>query len=731
MSRLTGHYVDRTGTPAFDGRFLDPCPFERGVARVSSPRDGRVGLIDPTGRLVLEHRYDFIQRFVDGIATTNLGGWMEDGLVRGGRWGYVAADGTVLVEPQYELALDVGDGRLTVVVDGKSGFLDLRGQVVVAPRFDFALWHAGGLAVVEIDGRQGYVDRDGAVAIEPRFDEATSFEGAIAKVRIDEGWGVIDRAGELVHEAVYERLGAIKDGAMWAVKDGECFVLTAAGEVLGGEGWEEINQVGEDGIWPVKRDDEWRHLRPDGSVIGAGAGFENALGFLGGTARVLADGRWGFVDREGALVIAHRFEDACGFVEERAIVKGEAGWEAIDRSGARIGPGGFDAATSFAGGMARVQQGDRWGYLDRDGGLAIAPRFDWCGDFADDRAPVLAADRAALPVAGARDGVHLLPEGGLGHPLFDGAGPGSHLIAVIGFGAEPTPTEGEHRRKLIQAWERSVHPAGDLYTEDKWVGPASAYFRIENLADPRADLSLLVHELAALRPPVVETLYARWGTPPGAVAMQPNADPRMPHDRYQAVFDDFPSYWACVWDDDPDGPLPATENYFYLRGAIQTRDGGLCLEERHMPLWFADVKLCMGALQGQGETYLAPTDASRRIEAAVTAAIARRWASVWRRPGRDPVVPAPMVRDGSPGVEPIEYQGRAGYAFAFDCGDLLHWFSSPRLRWREPELMEALREAVLEAGLAPVILWQRFQRQIPMLPMGSPTVLVVNLWERA
>jgi hypothetical protein len=28
-----------------------------------------------------------------------------------------------------------------------------------------------------------------------------------------------------------------------------------------------------------------------------------------------------------------------------------------------------------------------------------------------------------------------------------------------------------------------------------------------------------------------------------------------------------------------------------------------------------------------------------------------------------------------------------------------------------------------------VILWQRFQRQIPMLPMGTPTVLVVNLWD--
>lgn len=39
-------------------------------------------------------------------------------------------------------------------------------------------------------------------------------------------------------------------------------------------------------------------------------------------------------------------------------------------------------------------------------------------------------------------------------------------------------------------------------------------------------------------------------------------------------------------------------------------------------------------------------------------------------------------------------------------------------------------QVVLELGLEPVILWQRFQRQLPMLPMGQPTVLVVNLFAR-
>ncbi len=723
MSRLLGHYIDPSGARAFEGRFLDPSPFVGGVARVSSAKDGRVGVIDTGGKLIIDHRFDFIPRFVGGVAAVNDGGRMINGAVKGGRWGYVAADGAVLVEPRYEVALDLDDGRLTVYEDGKAGFLDARGQVVVAPQYGYASWHHDGLAVVSVDGKDGYVDRDGAIVIAPQFDEASVFESGIAKVRVGDKWGVIDKQGKLVHDAVYDRLGQVRDGALWAVRGDDCLVLTAAGTILGGEPWDEVNQVAEDGLWPVRQGDEWGYLRPDGTVVALA--YERALGFFGGVGRVMRDGRWGYVDRDGNLVIACAYTDAFGFVDGRAPVQTADGWQLVDLAGKPVGPGGLAEAGGFQDGRARVRQGDRWGYLDRDGGFAIAPAFDWCADFADGRAPVIVADRAGLAIAGPRPGVHVMPAGGLSHPVFERAGTNAHVIAVVGFGAELTPAQDQHVRKLVEAWERSVHPAGPLYTEDKWLGPTSAYLRVENLADPRADVSLLVGELFDAGLPIVETLYARWGWPPGQNAMQPNADPAMPHDRYEAVFDDVPSYWEAVWDDDPDGVLPATENYFYLKGAIQTRDGDLCLEERHMPMWFPDVKLCMGALQGQGEDYLAPTDASRRVEAAVRAAIARRFDLAWAR-----AVPAPMVRTGDPGVEPIAYEGRTGYAFAFECGDLLHWFSASRLRWREPELMEAIREVVVELGLAPVILWQRFQRRIPMLPMGEPTVLVVNLWER-
>ncbi len=723
--RTLGHYIDLSGQPAFAGRYLDPQPFDGGVARVASPTDGTVGLIGADGATRLAPRFDAIEPFAHGVARVNLGGGPDRGGVGGGRWGYVAADGAVLVEPRYDSGLDADDERITVGLGGKYGFLDLRGQVVVEPRYDYASWHHEGLAVVAIDGRDGYVDRDGHVVIAPQFDEGTVFRGGVATVKLGGKWGMIDRTGRLVHEPIYDRVGLVKDGACWAVKDGRCCVLTAAGRL--GDAWfDEVNQVHERGIWPVRTGDAWHFLLPDGRLVGR---YGRALGFHGEHGRVQLDGKWGFATADGEVVVACAFDDAFPMLEGRAAVRTGDAWSYVGADGAAIGPGGFDEAASFQGGRARVRKGDRWGFLAPDGAFAAEPAFDWAGDFGDGRAPVIVADRASVPVShsGERAGVHVLPAGGLGHPVFAGAGRESHLIAILCLERPLSGPEHLHLLRRITAWERCVHPEGKLYTEDKFVSPTVVYVRVQGLADPVTDVAMLVEDLAGAGFPIVETLFARWGTPPGQQVMQPYADPAMRGAAIRDTFADFPEYWAAVWD--LAGPTPAPENYFYLKGALQTQQGGLVLEERHMPLWFPDVRVCMGALQGQGEDYLPANDAAARVEAAVRAAIDRRFGALWAPTGRR-AIPAPMVRNGDPGVEPIAYDGRTGYAFAVECADLLHWFSGARMRYREPELMQALREVIHELGLAPVILWQRFQRQIPMLPMGTPTVLVVNLWDR-
>ena len=54
-------------------------------------------------------------------------------------------------------------------VDGKWGYIDARGTLVIEPLFDRAGLFREGLAHVEIEGRDAYIDRSGAVVIQPRF----------------------------------------------------------------------------------------------------------------------------------------------------------------------------------------------------------------------------------------------------------------------------------------------------------------------------------------------------------------------------------------------------------------------------------------------------------------------------------------------------------------------------------------------------------------------------------
>lgn len=726
MSRFRHQYIDASGRTVIPPGFLEPAPFEDGRARVRSAEDGRALVIDRSGRPLTE-RYDFIQPFTEGVARINQGGRLDRGNPRGGRWGLIDESGQVVLAPRpCDMMLAVDDGCSTFSVDGKFGFTDGRGRTILEPTYSYMTWHSEGLAVAATPSGDGYVDRAGVMAIAPRFQEATVFDGGLAKVKVDGRWGLIDKSGAFVHPPSYDKLGKLVDGACWAVGGGRCSVINAAG-VLGDAVFDEIRQVDQDGVWPVRRGKEWGFLHPDGRVTGMG--WEGALSFGGGRARVARGGKWGFVDLAGAIVVEPRYLDAYGFTDGRAAVKTGDGWTFIDDRGRELGVRGLARPHVFSGDRCAVFVDDAWGYIDREGAMVVPPQFAVAGRFAEGLAATMAAPaKASQPFAALPD-VHTLPPEGLRHPLFARGDRSSHLIAVIGFSRALDGRECALRDAIVGAWEATVDVDGKLYTEDKFVASDGMYLRVQNLARPTAELSTLMEALADARLPINETLYARWGTPPGEQAMCAIGDPTAPHDRLQAAFPDFDAYWRAVWD--PSGPIPAPENVHYLRGALQTREQKLVLEERHSLLWYPDVRVCMGALSGGGEQYLTDDSRSQAIGAAIATALERRFSRTWAAAGKAPSIPGPVTRAGDPGVEKIRYQDRVGYSFAVPCSQLLHWFAASRCRWREQELMDALREVVLAKGLAPAILWQRFQRQIPMLPMGTPDVVVINLWEAA
>jgi hypothetical protein len=145
---------------------------------------------------------------------------------------------------------------------------------------------------------------------------------------------------------------------------------------------------------------------------------------------VFRQGRWGYADARGKVVIEPRFDAAADFDDGLARVgivdeevpeldgRPNLRWGYIDERGAVVIPLQYASVRRFTGELAAVavrvgdskqwpvrariggDRGDlRWGYVDRKGQVAIPPQFLSAGDFAEGLAAV-----NVIPTAGDPDG---------------------------------------------------------------------------------------------------------------------------------------------------------------------------------------------------------------------------------------------------------------------------------------------------------------------------------------
>jgi hypothetical protein len=157
------------------------------------------------------------------------------------------------------------------------------------------------------------------------------------------------------------------------------------------------------GLLPVEVEGKWgfkdRHgkivIRPIFDVV-------SLFGFQEGLAAVSFHGKWGYIDTTGSWVIDPVFDFAERFSEGLAAVnmggervRGRYGdtteggkWGYIDKTGNVAIPLKFDGAESFGEELAAVEINGQWGYIDKTGRLAIPPKFDYGAHFTEGLAGV-------------------------------------------------------------------------------------------------------------------------------------------------------------------------------------------------------------------------------------------------------------------------------------------------------------------------------------------------------
>jgi hypothetical protein len=121
--------------------------------------------------------------------------------------------------------------------------------------------------------------------------------------------------------------------------------------------------------------------------------FESADQFSEGLAHVSECGRHGFINWQGEYVIHPHYSNARNFSEGLAAVVFSMKWGYIDTYDRYTITPLYDDCGDFSEGLAMVLWRGRWGYIDRTGKFEISPRFDEARKFVNGAAEVRIGER--------------------------------------------------------------------------------------------------------------------------------------------------------------------------------------------------------------------------------------------------------------------------------------------------------------------------------------------------
>ncbi len=353
--------------------------------------NGRYGYIDATGKLVFETQnavYN-VRDYAEGYAVIAVKPPKGEKPGTQGKWGYIDVNGELAFKAEYDYCQSFSEGFAAVRMNGNWAYIDKMGKLLTG--FDF--YSAGdGAEMVFSEGRAairlfatpikryyakyGYIDNTGRLAIDPQFDMAFPFSDGIARVMVEERigkgrYGYIDKAGKVIVAPQYTLAGNFSEGL--------AFVQMTV------DGKEKVGYIDKTGklVIPAQFGDVYERIADSKDLRESNIYNRNGRerDFSEGYAAVQIDEKWGYVNREGKVVIQPEYRYAGRFREGLAPVAVRRGrkraYGFIDKSGRLAIPLQFDDVGEFRDGLAKVFILDSHGEIDKLGYIDKTGRYIW------------------------------------------------------------------------------------------------------------------------------------------------------------------------------------------------------------------------------------------------------------------------------------------------------------------------------------------------------------------
>ena len=229
------------------------------------------------------------------------------------------------------------------------------------------------------------------------------FTDGLAMV-MDTEWrtGFIDQTGQLAIPLAYQAGFSFSDGLtiVWD-EYGRSQCIDTTGQVVFSTTYGIWASFSQEGLAIAHDDDngKWGYIDKTGQVV-LPIEYDAAFPFSDGLAAVQINGEWGYIDTTGQVVIPLEYHSAGMFSDGLAAIETDADSKIgfIDKTGQLIIPAEYYSkgtwSGSFAEGLASVaDEAGKYGFIDTSGQTAISFEYDDASYFSDGLASVAKRDQ--------------------------------------------------------------------------------------------------------------------------------------------------------------------------------------------------------------------------------------------------------------------------------------------------------------------------------------------------
>lgn len=299
-----------------------------------------------------------------------------------GRFGYVNRKKKQVVPVEYEQVEPFTDAALAIVTkDGKKGCVNTKGNLVIPTVYSeikIGEPNENQMALVSADGEENFVDSNGKTVYE-------SFERLDCDwimVKEDGKYGCIDDEANTILPCDYKELDVsyFYGESVVVSADGDINFFSTDGEAL----YDEASEFDDNGWSRVKADGKYGYVDRYGDVVIPAEYTTLEMGKFqsNGYAKFFGDDRLNFVDVNGNLLyqqVGELGENGLAPVQDS-----EGFWGYINREGTEVIACAYQEAGEFgSNGLAKVKEGRLYGYINELGVQMIQPVYEELGDFGE------------------------------------------------------------------------------------------------------------------------------------------------------------------------------------------------------------------------------------------------------------------------------------------------------------------------------------------------------------